>query len=100
MLQENPDMADRIISIKEKEVENAKEIIELEKREQDSRLNELPFIRKYTFRGQAMAYSLALFSIVGAVYFGNHDKTGLAIAFLTSAFAVGAVQFINTKQKD
>jgi hypothetical protein len=56
------DLANRYISLMENTQKQTyqlnMELIELEKREQKTKITELPYIRKYTFRGQIFALLL------------------------------------------
>ena len=100
MQNQNPELVREILDLRKEEINIQKQIVDLEQKEQDARLSELPYIRKYTFRGQAMAFVLGVGSLIGAAYFGYSENTALAIAFLTSTVIVGAVQFLNIKNKN
>lgn len=97
MMDAHPDIAKKILSFKENEINIQKEIVELEKTEQKIRKNDIPYQRGYAFLGQFMAYSLGVASIGGAAYFGFHNNTWLAVAFLSSTAIIAFLQYNNPK---
>lgn len=97
MMDVHPDIAEKILHLKEKEIDIQKEIVNLEKSEQAMRKNEIPYQRGYAFLGQFMAYSLGVASIAGAAYFGLHNNTWLAIGFLSSTAIIAFLQYNNPK---
>lgn len=99
MQEAHPELVDKIMGFRSDELKIQHEIIALEKKEQEIRINEVPYIRKYTFRGQAMAYSLGILSLAGATYFGVNGQIVLAVGFLTSSVGVAFAQFFNKNSK-
>ena len=95
-----PHIVDKILSFRQQELDIQKEIIEIEKNEQEIRKKEIPFMRSYAFLGQFMAYSLGIASLVGGAYFANHENTMVAGFFLTSTVGIAFAQFFGNKKKD
>ncbi len=99
MQEAHPELVDKIMGFRSDELKIQHEIIALEKKEQELRNEEVPHIRKYAFRGQLMAYSLGLFSLAGATYFGLQGEILLAGGFLTSTVGLAFAQFFNKGSK-
>lgn len=99
MQEAHPELVTQIMSFRSEELKIQNEIISIEKTEQKTRIEEIPYQRKYAFRGQAMAYSLGVLSLVGASYFGYNDKTILAGVFLTSTIGIAFAQFFAKSSK-
>ena len=97
MQDEHPALVDKIMSLRQQELDTQKDIVTLEANEQAMRKKEAPYIRRYAFRGQIMAYSLGVFSLLGAAYFGYHGENSIAIGFLTSTVGIAFAQFFNPK---
>ncbi|NQY21922.1 MAG: hypothetical protein HRT40_11575 [Campylobacteraceae bacterium] len=94
-----PHIVDKILSFRQQELDVQNKIINLEHEEQEMRKSELPFIRRYAFLGQFMAYSIGVGSLVGGAYFasiGNDIVSGL---FLTSTVGIAFAQFFGKKKE-
>jgi len=97
----NPSLAERAMSIYETQLEYAKEIddqiLALEKTNQDKEIEELPYIRKYTFRGQLFAAVIALGGLGVSIYFASLGAFNLAAVAITVPLGTLAVQFLKKK---
>jgi len=97
----NPSLAERAMSIYETQLEYAKEIddqiLALEKTNQDKEIEELPYIRKYTFRGQLFAAIIALGGLGVSIYFASLGAFNLAAVAITVPLGTLAVQFLKKK---
>ncbi|RLA71266.1 MAG: hypothetical protein DRG24_05705 [Epsilonproteobacteria bacterium] len=99
MQNSHPELVTKILGFRQQELDIQKDIIGLEKEEQDMRKNEIPYRRRYAFLGQSMAYSLGFFTLVGGAYFAIENNPVVAGLFLTSTVGVAFAQFFNKKQK-
>jgi hypothetical protein len=100
MQDSHPHIVDQILSFRQQELDVQKEIVGIEREEQNMRKSEMPFIRGYAFLGQFMAYSIGVGSLIGGAYFaiiGNNIVAGL---FLTSTVGIAFAQFFGNKKKD
>ena len=95
-----PHIVDKILSFRQQELDIQKEIVGMEREEQEIRKSELPFIRRYAFLGQLMAYSIGVASLVGGAYFATLGNTTVAGLFLTSTVGIAFAQFFGNKKKD
>lgn len=100
MQNSHPELVNRILDLKEKELSLQENIIGIEEQEQTLRVKEAPYIRIFAFLGQFMAYSISLFTLVGGAYFGYHDKPVIAGFFLTSTVGVAAARFFSSRNKN
>ena len=100
--QNNPELAERYIKIVEKSQDEIqivnKEIIELEKNEQKIRANEIPYLRKYTFRGQLFAFIISILGLVTSALFAYLNLPWQAIvAPITIPIGILAIKFLGEK---
>lgn len=95
-----PHIVDKILSFRQQELDVQKEIIDIEREEQEMRKSEMPFIRRYAFLGQFMAYSIGVGSLLGGAYFAILGNTTVAGLFLTSTVGIAFAQFFGNKKKD
>jgi len=98
----NPKLAQKALEILEYDLkkthEEKEKIIELEKNEQILREKEIPFIRKYIFRGQFFAFVIGISGLGASIYFGNIGMEKAAITSITVTLGVLAINFINFKK--
>ena len=94
----NSSLADRAMAIYETQLEYAKEIddkiLSLEKTNQDKEFQELPYIRKYTFRGQFYAWSISLLGLCLSVYMASLGAFTVAGIAITVPLGTLAAQFL------
>ncbi|MCX6072931.1 MAG: hypothetical protein NTY39_01250 [Campylobacterales bacterium] len=95
-----PALVDKIIGLRQQELDLQHEIISIEKNEQNMREKEAPYIRIYAFLGQFMAYSIGVFTLVGGAYFAREGNTTVAALFLTSTVGIAFAQFFKFKNKN
>jgi len=97
----NLDLADRAMKIYETQLEYAKEIddqiISIEKTNQEKEIEELPFIRKYTYRGQILAAIIAIGGLLTSIYFASIGESVVAGISITVPLGTLAVQFLKKK---
>jgi len=98
---QNPELAKKALEMIEYDLKKSHEakqkIILLEENEQIIRKDELPFIRKYAFRGQIFAFITGLAGLGTAIWFGNIGMEKAAIASMSITIGVLALNFINKK---
>ena len=99
MQEVHPELVDKIMGFRSEELQIQHDIVSIEQKEQDIRIDEVPYIRRYAFVGQAMAYSLGIFSLSGAAYFATQAEIAVSIGFLTSTVGVAFAQFFNKNSK-
>jgi len=101
---QNPELAKKAIELIEfdlkKSYEERENIILLEKQEQEIRKEEIPFIRKYAFKGQLFAFFTGLAGLITAGYFGNLGMEKAAIASMSITIGVLALNFITSKKNN
>ncbi len=95
-----PHIVDKILSFRQQELDVQKEIVSIEREEQEIRKSELPFIRRYAFLGQFMAYSIGVGSLAGGAYFASIGNTPVSGLFLTSTVGIAFAQFFGNKKKE
>jgi len=95
-------LAQRAMTIYEKQLEYAKDIddkiLTLEKTNQDKEIEELPFIRKYTFRGQFFAVLIAFGGLGISIYFASLEAFSLAGVAISVPLGTLAIQFLKKRQ--
>lgn len=100
-----PEFANRVLSIYENQLEHAKnvdnQLLPMEKAEQDLRISEMPYARKFAFRGQLFAMLTTVSGIGGAIIFGFLNMPTVAGICLTVSLGTVAIQFLGKdKQKN
>ncbi len=97
----NISLAERAMAIYETQLEYAKDIddkiLTLEKVNQEKEIEELPYIRKYTFRGQLFAALMALSGLATSIYFASLGAYVVAGIAITVPLGTLAVQFLKKK---
>jgi hypothetical protein len=94
----HPEIVKEIFGIRKEELRLHEEEINLERKEQEVRINEVPYMRKYAFIGQSMVFSLSILCLSGGAYFGYHQDYITAGLFLTSSIVTGFSQFFNKRK--
>lgn len=96
------DVQDRVLTMVEKatdaNIESNKRIITLEEANLQNQTNEIPYIRKYSFRGQALAFVTVFGSLASAIAFGYFGMELAAIASISVLGGTVAVNFIKGKE--
>ena len=95
----HPDLVEKIMGFRQQELNIQKDIVSLEKNEQNMREKETPYVRAYAFLGQFMAYSIGVFTLSGGAYFGMHDNPVVSGLFLTSTVGIAFAQFFKFRNK-
>lgn len=94
----HPELADRVLSIYENQFEHAKnvdnQLLPMEKAEQELRISETPYVRKFAFRGQLFAIFTTVSGIGGAVVFALLDMPTVAGVCITVSLGTVAIQFL------
>jgi len=97
----SPDLADRVMTIYEKQFEHAKEIdksiLEIEKTEQQSRITERPFQRKFAFRSINYALIISIASLVFAGYCATVGQPWLAAIGISVPISVAVANMLGQK---
>lgn len=97
----NSSLAERAMAIYETQLEYAKDIddkiLSLEKVNQEKEIEELPYIRKYSFRGQLYAALIAFGGLGTSIYFASLGAFVLAGVSITVPLGTLAVQFLKKK---
>ena len=88
----NPDIANRVMCLYEDQQKHNinidKSILDLEQKEQKSRLAEKPYQRKFAFRALNFAIVLSILSLGASAYFAFLGHTGLAVTAITIPMGV------------
>lgn len=97
----NPNIADRVMYLYEEQQKHNisidKSILELEQKEQKSRLAEKPYQRKFAFRALNFAIVLSILSLAASAYFAYLEHTGLAITAITIPMGVVVANLLGFK---
>ncbi|AEI14059.1 hypothetical protein Flexsi_0371 [Flexistipes sinusarabici DSM 4947] len=97
-------LAERIMALYENQFEHGKEIdkflMESEQKEQNLRLNETPWQRKYVFRGQLFSVLVALLGLGLSSLAILNDYPWVAGIAITIPVGVVAVNFLGIKNKN
>lgn len=99
MQNSHPELVDKIMGFKQQELDIQKEVVAIEKKEQNMREKETPYVRIYAFLGQFMAYSIGMFTLAGGAYFGVQGNTTVSALFLTSTVGIAFAQFFKFRNK-
>ncbi len=104
LAEKNPELAKKYLEIVEKVIQSSekaeKEIINLEKQEQRQRHENIPYQRKYAYRGQILSFATIVVSFVAAGYFAYIGMEKATIAAIAIPIGIVAVNFIGIKNKD
>lgn len=97
----DPDLADRVMTIYENQqthnISIDQNIIAIEKKEQNLRIQEIPFQRKFAFRALTFAWTLSIFSLIVSILFAILDHTALAITAITIPIGVAVANMLGFK---
>jgi len=98
----NPELAKKAFELLEYDIKNSHEekktILKLEIEEQKIRKEEMPYIRKLTFRGQLFAFITGLAGLGASIYFGSIGMEKAAYVSIAIPLGVLAVSFIGKKK--
>ena len=98
----NPELAKKAFELLEYDIKNSHEekktILKLEIEEQKIRKEEIPYIRKLTFRGQLFAFITGLAGLGASIYFGSIGMEKAAYVSIAIPLGVLAVSFIGKKK--
>jgi len=100
----SPELAQEYIQIVKKSQEQLHiintETISLEKKEQKARLDEIPHLRRYTFRGQLFAFIISIVGLATSILFAFLGlKWQAIIAPITIPIGMLAIKFLDSKSK-
>ena len=97
----NPDIADRVMCLYEEQQKHNinidKSILELEQKEQKSRLEEIPYQREFAFKALNFARILSILSLTASAYFAYLGHTGLAITAITIPMGIVVANLLGFK---
>ena len=97
----NPDIANRVMCLYEDQQKHNinidKSILDLEQKEQKSRLAEKPYQRKFAFRALNFAIVLSILSLGASAYFAFLGHTGLAVTAITIPMGVVVANLLGFK---
>ena len=97
----NPDIANRVMCLYEDQQKHNinidKSILDLEQKEQKSRLAEKPYQRKFAFRALNFAIVLSILSLGASAYFAFLRHTGLAVTAITIPMGVVVANLLGFK---
>jgi len=97
----NPELAKKAFELLEYDIKQSHEekqkIVNLEIEEQKIRKTEMPYIRKFTFRGQLFAFITGLAGLGAAIWFGSIGMEKAAYVSIAIPLGVLAVNFIRKK---
>ena len=97
----NPELAKKAFELLEYDIKQSHEekqkILNLEVEEQQIRKIEIPYIRKFTFRGQLFAFITGLAGLGAAIWFGSMGMEKAAYVSIAIPLGVLAVNFIRKK---
>ena len=97
----NPDIANRVMCLYEDQQKHNinidKSILDLEQKEQISRLAEKPYQRKFAFRALNFAIVLSILSLGASAYFAFLGHTGLAVTAITIPMGVVVANLLGFK---
>ncbi len=103
----NPDLADRIMKIYETRQQHSirvdNKILSIEEREQQSRIGEKPYQRKFAFRALNFAMGLSVLSLGCSVYFaysGHYILAGTAISIPIGVAVANMLGFKSIAQSE
>jgi len=98
----NPELAKKAFELLEYDIKNSHEekktILKLEIEEQKIRKEEMPYIRKLTFRGQLFAFITGLAGLGASIYFESIGMEKAAYVSIAIPLGVLAVSFIGKKK--
>ena len=98
----NPELAKKAFELLEYDIKQSHKekqiILDLEAKEQQIRKEELPYIRKLTFRGQLFAFITGIAGLLSALYFGNIGMEKASIASISLTIGVLAINFLRKKE--
>ncbi|WP_152055455.1 hypothetical protein [Aliarcobacter butzleri] len=101
--EKNPELANRIMSLYEKQQQHNinidNKIIVIEEKEQDLRIKEIPFQRKFAFRVLNFAVILSIISLVAAAGFAYLGHTKLAATAIIIPITVTVANMLNRNNK-
>lgn len=99
----NPELAKSIISLYEKQLQHNinidNRILTIEEKEQDLRIQELPFQRKFAFRTLNFAVSLSIFSLITAGFFAYFSYSKLAATVIVIPITITVAGILNRNKK-
>lgn len=97
----NPSIADRVMCLYEEQQKHNisidKSILDLEQKEQKSRLAEKPYQRKFAFRALNFAIVLSILSLGASAYFAFLGHIGLAVTAITIPMGVVVANLLGFK---
>jgi len=98
----NPELAKKAFELLEYDIKQSHKekqiILDLEAKEQQIRKEELPYIRKLTFRGQLFAFITGIAGLLSALYFGNIGMEKASIISISVTIGVLAINFLRKKE--
>ena len=99
--EKSPDIANRVVAIYEKQLEHNinsdNKIIKLEENEQNLRITEKPYQRKFAFTSLYFAMTLSILSLVFAVVFAYLKYPYLAVVSITIPISVAVANMLGFK---
>ncbi|MFA7570904.1 MAG: hypothetical protein WCY75_06680 [Sulfurimonadaceae bacterium] len=99
--EKNPEIANRIMCFYEEQQKHNinidKNILELEQKEQNSRLSEKPYQRKFAFKALYFAITLSVLSLFAAAYFAYLGHVILAGTSITIPMGVVVANLLGFK---
>jgi len=99
----NPELAKKAFELLEYDIKQSHKekqiILDLEAKEQQIRKEELPYIRKLTFRGQIFAFITGIAGLLSALYFGSIGMEKASIVSVSVTIGVLAINFLIKRDK-
>jgi hypothetical protein len=100
---QDPELAKDYLALQREQFNHAKDIdihiFELEKKEQEARLEEFHYVKKYNFIGQLLAFITIIACLIMITLLVGIGKDIWAVPAVITAIGTVASQFINTKDK-
>jgi len=99
----NPELADKYLEILKEQAEHSRvmdcEIIDMEKKEQEQRHDDIPHQRKYAFNGQRGSIIIAVSGLATAILFGFMKMEDAAMVAITVPVGVLAINLLGIRNK-
>jgi hypothetical protein len=97
------ELAHRVLNIYEVQVQHAIEsdhrILSIEEQNIANETNEIPYIRKYLFRGQILAYVTSIGGMLLSAFFGYIGMENAAISSLVIVVGTLAISFLKKNNR-